>query len=114
MPQTYWFILSVLAVWRITHLLQAEDGPFDLFARLRQWLGRSLVGQLLDCFKCLSLWIAIPFAFWLVQGWDERVLVWLSLSAGAIILNSLVERLERPTVAPYLEDEEDKHAVLRK
>ena len=113
MSRTYWFVLNVLAVWRITHLLQAEDGPVDLFVRLRRWVGQGFFGRLLDCFKCLSLWIAIPFALCMGQEWGERLLLWPALSAGAIILQSLVEHLERPTVAPYLEDEEDKDAVLR-
>ena len=29
------FILCTLALWRVTHLLAAEDGPWDLIARLR-------------------------------------------------------------------------------
>jgi len=35
----YLFTLSVLCVWRITHLLYAEDGPWDLFVRLRRFAG---------------------------------------------------------------------------
>ena len=29
------FSLSALAVWRMTHLLVEEDGPWDLIAKLR-------------------------------------------------------------------------------
>ena len=28
----YWLVLGALAVWRLTHLLQAEDGPADLLS----------------------------------------------------------------------------------
>jgi len=40
----------------------AEDGPGDLLARLRGLAGESLWGKMLDCFYCLSLWVALPFA----------------------------------------------------
>ena len=82
----YGLILGVLCVWRITHLLQAEDGPWNLVVRLRRAVGTSWLGEVLDCFQCLSLWIAIPFAWVLGETWIERFLLWLALSAGAILL----------------------------
>src|SRR5207302_5380198 len=48
--KSYEFMLGVLAVWRLTHLLTDEDGPFDWIARLRR-----RAGGLMDCFYCLSL-----------------------------------------------------------
>jgi hypothetical protein len=47
---------AVLATWRVTHLLASEDGPADCIVRLRALLGQSIVGKLMDCFNCLSLW----------------------------------------------------------
>jgi len=105
----YWLSLGVLGVWRITHLLQAEDGPWDLVVRLRQKTGDTFWGGLLDCFYCLSLWIALPFALGLGAGWKERLLLWPALSAAAILL----ERMTMPAVASYGEDKEENHAVLR-
>ena len=57
------FVLAVLATWRVTHLLANEDGPADLIVRLRSRLGDSLAGQMMDCFNCLSLWIAARWQF---------------------------------------------------
>jgi len=85
----YWFVLGALAVWRITHLLFAEDGPWDAVIRLRRLAGTGLWGGLLDCFHCLSLWIAAPFALSLGSEWTERLLLWPALSAGAILLERL-------------------------
>jgi Protein of unknown function (DUF1360) len=82
----YWLVLGVLSVWRITHLFQAEDGPWNLLAKFRRLFGDGTVGSLLDCFYCLSLWIAIPFAWWLGENWKEWVLLWLALSGAAILL----------------------------
>ena len=61
----------------MTHLLASEDGPADLIVRFRALLGQSIVGKLMDCFNCLSLWIAALAALfvsrrpmeWLFSGW---------------------------------------------
>jgi Protein of unknown function (DUF1360) len=107
----YSLIVGALCVWRITHLLSAEDGPGDILVRLRRSAGNGFWGQLLDCFYCLSLWVAVPFSLLLAEGWREGLLSWLALSAGAILL----ERATGPAVppAPYFEDEEDDHELLR-
>ena len=73
MMRFYWLALSVLAIWRITHLLSAEDGPWDVVIRLRKSAGDGFWGELLDCFYCLSLWIAVPFACWLGEDWKEKL-----------------------------------------
>jgi hypothetical protein len=107
----YWLALGILSVWRITHLLNAEDGPADLLVRFRRLAGAGIWGSLLDCFNCLSLWIAVPFALWLGEDWRERFLLWLGLSAGAILL----QRSTAPAPqAIYKEDEVTDHVVLRK
>ena len=82
----YWLTLGVLAVWRITHFFNAEDGPFSVVVRLRRLMGASIFGEILDCFYCLSVWVAIPFAFWIGSGLKQIALLWLALSGGAIIL----------------------------
>ena len=45
-------IVGTLAVWRATHLLQAEDGPWGIFVRIRRLAGSGFWGELLDCFYC--------------------------------------------------------------
>ncbi|HKC01192.1 MAG TPA: DUF1360 domain-containing protein [Terriglobales bacterium] len=95
----YGFILGVLGVWRLTHLLNAEDGPWEVFVRLRGLAGPSIWGELLDCFYCLSLWVAAPFALLLTSSWREGLLFWLALSGGAILL----ERVCAPPAPPYIE-----------
>ncbi len=88
--------VSVLAVWRISHLFWGEDGPWQLLARFRRWLGRGFAGRLLDCFYCLSVWVAAPVAWWIGSTWPERALLWPALSAGAI----LIERMTGPPAPP--------------
>lgn len=106
MTNFYWLILGVLVVWRVTHLLHAEDGPWELIAKMRDALGRSFLGKLFDCFYCLSLWIALPLAWFLGSDVRHRLLLWPALSAGAILIERVTHREEVPP-APYVEGEID-------
>ena len=109
----YRLALGILSVWRITHLLHGEDGPFDLIVRLRLGAGEGFWGQLLDCFYCLSLWIAAPLAFLLGDELSERILLWPSLSAGAILLERFTGPGRDEPPAFFVEDSEDEHVMLR-
>jgi len=110
----YWFVLGVLAVWRLTHLFHGEDGPWDILVRLRHAAGHGFWGKLLDCFYCLSLWIALPIAIGLGDGWPERLCLWPSLSAGAILLERVTLPKIEPVAANYLEDPDPHYGMLRK
>lgn len=83
------FIIITLAVWRITHLLQAEDGPWDVVVRLRKLLGNGFLGHLMDCFYCLSIWIALPFGCLLGSNIPNSLLLWAALSGSAIFLERI-------------------------
>jgi hypothetical protein len=97
-------LLGALATWRATHLLHAEAGPGRVFERLRAAAGDGLVGQAMQCFYCLSLWVAAPFALLLALDWRERLLMWLALSAAAIGLQRINGRWTLPALASYFED----------
>jgi hypothetical protein len=111
----YGLTLGILGVWRVTHLLAAEDGPWDAIARMRLRLGHTVWGRLFDCFYCLSLWVAVPFA-WLLGGTvTDSLLLWLGMSGGAILLERVTERREpvepheprEPREPYYWEDDSD-------
>jgi hypothetical protein len=82
-------LLAVLATWRVTHLLASEDGPADLIARFRARLGRGPAGKLMDCFNCLSLWIAAPAALFVSRKPLDWLFTWLALSGAACLLERL-------------------------
>src|SRR5450755_2477490 len=109
----FWFIVFALAVWRVTHLLAAEDGPGGLLSRLRLAAGRGFWGSLLDCFYCLSLWVALPFAWVLAAGWGERAALWLALSGAACLAERIGARPDPPAVF-FEGEEDDSHALLRR
>ena len=97
-------ILATLAVWRVTHLLHAEAGPGRVVAQWRAWAGSGLLGQTAGCFHCLSLWVSVPAALWLGSHGAEIALLWLGLSAGAILLERLTHRTEATAEPVYVED----------
>jgi hypothetical protein len=93
--------LGALATWRVAHLVVYEDGPADLVARLRERLGQSAAGHLMDCFHCVSVWVAAPLALAVAAGAVDRVVAWLGLSGVACLL----ERITK--------GERDNHGMLR-
>ena len=116
MSAYYALIVGILAVWRVTHLFSVEDGPAGIFFRLRRAVGTGFWGQLLDCFYCSSLWVAVPFSLLLADSWRDRVLFWLACSGGACLLEKRTQRVAAESPAAYVEDPESRedHALLRK
>ncbi len=88
---SFWckLVLAVLATWRVTHLLASEDGPADLIVRFRAHLGSGILGKLMDCFHCLSFWVAAPMAFFVSQRPLDLLLIWLALSGAACLLERI-------------------------
>ena len=86
------FVLAVLATWRVTHLLANEDGPADVLVRLRRRLGDGVVASLMDCFNCISLWIAAPAALLLSRAPLTWGVGWLAVSGAACLLERVGEK----------------------
>jgi len=103
----YWLILGILAVWRITSLVGSEDGPWDVFAKLRSSAGNGFFAKGLSCFYCLSLWISLPFGLMIGESWSEKFLLWLAFSAGAIVIQRTTLSADTQSPALYFEDKEN-------
>ena len=95
------FFAAILATWRLSHLLAYEDGPVDIVVRLRRHAGRFL-----ECFNCISIWVAAPIALFVTRGLWELPLTWLALSGAACLL-------ERIGQAPVVITRGEDHAMLR-
>ena len=107
------FALAVLATWRVTHLLAREDGPAQLVLRLRRALGDSPPGHLLDCFKCLSLWVAAPFASFVTLDPLPLLVAWLAASGAAILLEEAIRDAVVIEPLPRAAGEEPPDDMLR-
>ena len=107
-------VVAILAVWRISHLLAREDGPFDMIARIRARAGQGVFGELMDCFNCISLWVAAGVALWLTARPAEWLFTWLGLSGGACLVERIAPpqlKIERLPEAPPTEGNEQWDVV---
>lgn len=50
------------------------------------------MGQAMDCFYCLSLWIAAPAALFVTRRPIDWLFVWLAASAAACLLERLTDQ----------------------
>lgn len=80
------YLVFVIIVWRITHLISAEDGPFELIIKIRKSLGNSFWGKLMDCFYCLSIWIGLIAALCVFNNWQEIIIFTLYYSGASILI----------------------------
>jgi len=85
------FAVASLATWRVTHLLAEEDGPADVVLHLRERAGTSALGSLMDCFGCLSFWVAAPIGVVVAEHREDVPLVCLALSGAACLLERVTE-----------------------
>lgn len=96
-------LIVALAAYRLAHLLTIEDGPWDVFEKLRRMAGLpapgnpvnveqlSVLGGVLNCFWCCSFWTAA--IFWAVaQVWMPPVEIFAA--AGAVLI---LARTAQPT-----------------
>jgi Protein of unknown function (DUF1360) len=100
-------LLASLATWRLSHLLAEEDGRAEIVVRVRARLGSGLLGALMDCFYCLSIWIAAPLAITVTRRPRELPLVWLGLSGAACLLERLTGERATTQVDHYQEGAAD-------
>lgn len=97
-------LISMLAVWRVTHLFAEEDGPGGIIFLLRKKAGNSFFGKLMDCFECISIWMALPVAIWLGPDWVWKIILWFALSGGACLLDRATREHNDAGTAKYKED----------
>ena len=95
------FTIFCIAVWRISHMIWTEEGPSHIFARLRGIFIKEtdhgtqtrLLGNLLLCILCISVWVAMPFGWYLSSNFIEFVAYTAALSGVAILINAAYERI---------------------
>jgi hypothetical protein len=100
------FLMISLVTWRITHLLSKEDGPFDIIFLLRKKAGAGFFGSLLDCFYCVSVWVAFPFGIVTGNNWWEKLLYWWAFSGAACLLEQATtnKKNKEENIPDYKED----------
>lgn len=104
MTLTLLSLAATLAVYRVTMMITREEGPFDVFDRLRtaanrlpsqpdalpnrlrsHWVARGLA-----CPLCVSFWLALPAAFLVTQAADIAPVaafgLWLPIAGACLLL----------------------------
>lgn len=92
-----------LAVWRISSILVREEGPLDIFVRLRAFVGvkydeysqpygGNMFARLLTCIFCTSVWTgtAAAILYILFPEYTFYLSLPFSFSAVAIIVDKLI------------------------
>lgn len=85
------FVLVTLAVYRVARIIAMEDGPFDVFARIRGAIDpnqRAWIGRGLNCVLCISFWIAGLAALIVGATWIE----WLAMSGVIAIYREVLAK----------------------
>lgn len=82
-------ILVTLGVFRLSYMVSNEDGPGDIFSKLREWVGQSnWVGRGLNCFLCVSFWVSSFGAFFLYPD-DSKMFFtsWFAIAGLCLIIH---------------------------
>lgn len=98
-------VLLGLATWRVSSLLVSEEGPFDVFLKLRKLTGivhdddgkpmvipKTFFAQLLSCVWCTSIWVAVfwVLAWHVLPAWTMPTALLCAGSAIAIIIDKFI------------------------
>jgi hypothetical protein len=101
-------LLLVFATWRLTSLIVNEEGPFDIFVKLRTYIGietnaygvsggNNMIAKALTCIWCTSLWVSFLASFFSPYsvniGWF--IVSWLAISTGAILFDEVLSIIMR-------------------
>jgi len=85
-----------LAAWRVASLIVHEDGPLEIFDRLRRRAGvyaegpLSQIATMLTCVWCVSIWTAL--ALWALHGVVPVATAIMAASAVAVAVETYVRK----------------------
>lgn len=100
------FLFAALATWRATYMLVYEDGPIEIIARFRWFVGvrhdeysvaygKNVIASALSCFYCTSVWIGAAVACLLNPvNISEFFILAFGLSALSIIIQDVRDKVQ--------------------
>lgn len=100
------YLILALATWRISSLIVNEDGPGDIFTRLRVLAGVRYDGETFQqtadnviagafmCIWCMSIWVGLilMIAYSLLPQPTLWIATPLAFSAATIMVDQLVQK----------------------
>ncbi len=90
--------LAILATWRLSSLFAEEEGPGEVFVKIRfKVTGRLLGMKGASCIWCMSIYFAAFFTALIfpfeTSPWYEFLIWWFGLSGGAILTHTILQGL---------------------
>lgn len=119
MPEIYYLFVASLFTWRLSSMITGEDGPGDIFVKLRklagvQWdvdsreFGVTSLARGILCLWCVSIWVGFvagiatwsfaqqgSFAELSLGDVSVFIMFWFAISAVAILFDGIVDYLKR-------------------
>ena len=102
-PQLRW-VAAAFCCFRLAELLVLDDGPWDVFLKLRTWLGvynlgiddrpSSNLGRIFECVYCLGIYLGfgLMLLVFYPTGLGDAFLISLGLSGAQSVLHKIAER----------------------
>lgn len=86
-----WFVIASMAVWRLSSLFAMEDGPFNIFRKIRVIVARisKPIWDGLICMWCNSVWFGMIVAIFFAHSFMEWFILFLGLSTASILIEAL-------------------------
>lgn len=85
---TLWFILSAIATYRCASIVSSEEGPGDIFQKLRDWAlaNATWLYKGLKCFACTSVWFGTFFSLLIAKSFSQWLILTFAISGLAILI----------------------------
>jgi hypothetical protein len=98
-------VILVFASWRLSNLLVEEEGPGNIFVKVRKYMGvyydeysqkqtTGWLGDLFSCVWCMSIWgsfILVSLNKWRV--FRQHLILPLGLSGLVVLVHSAIRKL---------------------
>ncbi|SAK90062.1 hypothetical protein AWB80_06372 [Caballeronia pedi] len=85
------FLMAALAAWRLASMLAKHDGPGRVLVRIRDAAHLNIGDGGVACTKCIGVWVAIPFAWFVcndIAGW---IVAWLALAGATALIEDWLQ-----------------------
>ena len=97
-------LLAVLACYRLSLLVTEDDGPADVFRKLRQWTDSKRLNEQaqgivrgkwaniddgIRCPYCVGVWAAFLLAILVYTGIGDFILLFLGIAGGQSVLQGM-------------------------
>lgn len=96
----FFFIVACFAVWRLSSLFATEDGPFNLFRKIRVIVAKvsKPLWDGLICMWCNSVWFSMILAILFAHNLIEWFILLLGMSAISILIEKMMTFLSNRRV----------------